>query len=210
MDLPAAAAPADAKKTKPGEGKPNGNQEPETEPAGKGPWRLPVLVAADLSDHSRLASADAVMETILPAISATRHKSALNGDGEPEAQERKTLTCGVGGRSGGGGGEGVEQERGGQKRRQKTRRPSPHCLFALPPAPTGKNQEKEEFLEGRVLGEKKGGDHGHLRTRKEGSESNKESGLFCGACSSRSRPNCPQDKIGDGGGVATGQWPLPA
>jgi hypothetical protein len=40
--------------------------------------RLPVLVAADLSDHSCLATADDVVDRSLPAIPATRRGTKLN------------------------------------------------------------------------------------------------------------------------------------
>jgi hypothetical protein len=108
-------------------------------------------------------------------------------NGEPDAKkEKKELTCVVGrcGRRGRGG-EGVEQERSGQKHRQK----APHCLLGcslFPCTDRAGNQEprKGEVLQGRGgcwLGEKRGGgDHGYLRTRKDGPESTKEPGLFFG------------------------------
>lgn len=83
MDRPATAAVADAdtardrKQAHPVRKKGRMNKTRIGEGNDDALRRLPVLAAADLSDHSRLATADAVADRSLPAIPATRRGTKL-------------------------------------------------------------------------------------------------------------------------------------
>jgi hypothetical protein len=94
--------------------------------------RLPVLVAADLSDHSCLATADAVVDRSLPASPAIRRGIRLISKGsaanETVGGPQKELTCGVRGRGERGWEEGAEQECGSQERHSPWRRHSNHLF----------------------------------------------------------------------------------
>jgi len=152
MDRPATAAVAEPEQGTPGEkkrvNKPRigeGNDDATCR-------QLPVLVAADLSDHSCLATADAVVDRSLPAIPATRRgiiklnqrrkRSEPDGGAAKGAHLRGTRT---------------RRTRVGRRRRTGARRPGAPLALAPPWPPllafsaSGLTEQEPRGEKGRSL-----------------------------------------------------------